>query len=363
MTIQPRQTARYYKSLRAAHLERADVLNDGQLTFYGDIYYDIKPETLLNRPLVIRSSPFRMLREIRRRGIEVLEINEPAMLIAWPDLIQILVGTSRLRRRGQLELVAYAITNMPVEEQIFAKLRFRSALIGKTSRWITRQVVKRLSRIAFGTSGSQALYLDLCPEAVPIIGRRFTAMPCPSEPNLLPEKIPFKVVFLGAFDERKGIRLLMAAWPHVATALEDARLTIIGKGPLEAEVSEWCRVTPTASLIADPARDRIAYELRSARVLVLLSQRVRGFREQIGLPILEGLSYGCTIVTTEETGISEELTEGGHFVLPAKASVSAVSETLSNALLNPVPVESVLSSLPAKDGRLLAHQWLMNGNV
>lgn len=355
------RTARYYKSLRAAHLERAELANDGQLTFYGTGYYDLSSLRSVDRPLVEQCTPLQMVRRIKRLGIRTLEVNEPAQVNAWPDLVQILIGTCGMRRRGELELVTYAIANFPVEEQIFARLGTRSAIIGKISRWFASQIIRRMSRIAFGTSGAEALYEDLCVGVVAKSGRRFTALPRRSELDV-PKKAPFSLVFVGAFDERKGIRLLMEAWPATSSTVSGSNLTVIGKGPLQAEVEEWCRSAPDATLIVDPPRHAITDVLRSASVLALLSQRVGGFREQIGLPILEGLAHGCTIVTTDETGIAAELTEAGHFVIPAGSSTIAVSRALTEALLNPLPPESVLSQLPRNDGRLIAHYWMMKGN-
>jgi glycosyltransferase involved in cell wall biosynthesis len=89
---------------------------------------------------------------------------------------------------------------------------------------------------------------------------------------------------------------------------------------------------------------------------VLPSQPSATWREQVGLPIVEGLSYGCTIVTTTETGLAGWLSEHGHRVVAADADDGELAAAVAAALLN--PVEDVVASLPDHDGRLAADAWM-----
>jgi hypothetical protein len=69
---------------------------------------------------------------------------------------------------------------------------------------------------------------------------------------------------------------------------------------------------------------------------------VRGWREQLGLPILEGLSHGSRIVTASETGLAPDLSRDGHFVI-AQAS----PEVLKTALLRSMEEEADTKTIPA----------------
>jgi glycosyltransferase involved in cell wall biosynthesis len=47
--------------------------------------------------------------------------------------------------------------------------------------------------------------------------------------------------------------------------------------------------------------------LRTSAVVAMPSVRRPGWREQIGLPLVEGLTHGCRVVTTAETGLADDL--------------------------------------------------------
>ena len=107
--------------------------------------------------------------------------------------------------------------------------------------------------------------------------------------------------------------MLAAAWPLVvAEARPDATLTLLGKGALEQEARALSVAEPSVAVEVDPSRPRIHSVLDEARVLVLPSQPRPDWREQVGLPIVEGLAAGCPVVTTTETGIAGWLDEHGH---------------------------------------------------
>jgi glycosyltransferase involved in cell wall biosynthesis len=111
-------------------------------------------------------------------------------------------------------------------------------------------------------------------------------------------------------------------------------------------------------LEVDPGRDRIHAVLHEASALVLPSQPSPTWREQVGLPIVEGLSHACTIVTTAETGLADWLRERGHGVAVDPASPAELAEIIRTVLAHPVDPEAVLAALPARDGRLVADDVL-----
>ena len=91
---------------------------------------------------------------------------------------------------------------------------------------------------------------------------------------------------------------------------------------------------------------------------VLLSQPTPTWREQVGLPVVEGLAHGCTVVTTTETGLAGWLAAHGHEVLPPGAPDGEVAAAVDRALGRRRPAGDVLADLPAADGRLAADRWM-----
>jgi glycosyltransferase involved in cell wall biosynthesis len=168
------------------------------------------------------------------------------------------------------------------------------------------------------------------------------------------------VLFLGAFDERKGLRVLAAAWPEVHRQRPDARLTLVGKGPLAGLAEDLAADRPEVDLVVDPPRPRIHEALRSAALVVLASQRTATWREQVGLPLVEGLAHGCAVVTTAETGLADWLAADGHRVVDVSAGSGALAAAIVAGLDERRSRASVLAGLPEIDGRLAADAWMFS---
>ena len=81
-----------------------------------------------------------------------------------------------------------------------------------------------------------------------------------------------------------------AARPPTHVGGADATLALLGKGALEQEARALSVAQPSVTLEVDPPRPRIHSVLDDSRVLVLWSQPSPTWREQVGLPIVEGLS-------------------------------------------------------------------------
>ena len=171
------------------------------------------------------------------------------------------------------------------------------------------------------------------------------------------------MIFVGAFTERKGVPLLLQAWPEVRRLHPHAELLIVGKGRLEAEVIAAGEAPLGIRVNIDPERRVIHDLLETSAILVLPSQPSPTWREQVGLPIVEGLSHGLTIVTTEETGLAEWLEENGHHVVHDPRSVTELARALSIALETRRPAQAVLAALPIRDGRLAADDWLFSARL
>ncbi|UVF79141.1 glycosyltransferase family 4 protein [Gordonia mangrovi] len=166
------------------------------------------------------------------------------------------------------------------------------------------------------------------------------------------------VLFLGAFEDRKGVLELVDAWPAVRAAAPSAELIVVGKGPLEPEVRRRvAEMKPAARVVVDPPRSEIFSLLADAKVVVLLSKRELGWREQVGLPICEGLASGCEIVTTGETGLAEWLASNGHRVIP-EPSTDSIVDALAAAIFDERLPQEIIESLPLEDGRLIADRWM-----
>ncbi|WP_285026175.1 glycosyltransferase [Plantibacter sp. ME-Dv--P-122b] len=362
MTQKP--IARYYRGARTTHLERLHDSAPGDF-FYQKPMYDFD---MTRAPAGVRveQTSFAHIATLVLKGTySRLEIVEPYAPSALPQnlIISAAARIGRLFHRQPTQLVTYAIENADLPRKVASSTHLPVAVTRALLRLTVGFCYRSLTRVVFGTADAETNYEALLgarmkrrpPETTLIWG-----LPTAHPSALVGEgdKPASKVLFVGALDERKGIRQLMDSWSDVLAASPDAELQILGKGPLEAEVLSWAQTAPRTTVIIDPARDIIFEAQRQADVAVLLSQPFTNWKEQIGLPIVEGLSVGTEIIASSETGIADWLENHGHRVLAPQAPRGELTRAVVDALRSRRARSAVLADLPQVDGRFAADRWL-----
>jgi len=313
------------------------------------------PPRQLSRPATVIT--------LLRTPYRAVEVAEPAVVDRWLDLfaqitairIRSLVSWRRTR------IVAYCIGIADPQFEVMARWRFPRR-VAKWITWLALNVLVRMTdRLAFGTTGSMQMYESYVGTRALTGARVFEAIPapCPCLATSAEVRLP-RLLFVGALEERKGITALMDAWEIVRSDNADLpSLAIIGKGSLSDEVQLWAADKPEVEVLIDPPREAIHHALRTSAALVLLSQPWRHWREQIGLPILEGLSHGCEILTTTETGLAHWLEANSHTVLDPASRPSDVARAIVDTLMRATTRRGSLDALASQDQRLAADHWLM----
>ena len=289
----------------------------------------------------------------------VIEVVEPLYVQYWPASF-VIAGLSSMMARflgRKQQVVTYAIENLPVSQVLRAeRVRLRGAIVQRVMVTGWKLSSRLIDRIAFGSPLARDVYgaSGLCAGAE---NEDFLELPaacaCPPQAS----RSPLSTVFVGEFSFRKGIRDLMTVWPLVLQELPEAQLTLIGFGPLEREVAAFAECHRNVQVVINPPRAAVHEAFRRAQVCVLPSRRVPEWREQIGLPITEGLAHGCHIVTTSETGLAPWLLAHGHSVCEPGDSV-ALQREIIGALTGGTAEAPGVASLPAIGGRHEAQQWL-----
>jgi glycosyltransferase involved in cell wall biosynthesis len=260
--------------------------------------------------------------------------------------------------------VTYAIGNidphtLPKPAPWWPRLGRRLDLL--LAHWVWR----RVDRVVFGTETARQLYGTVFGVAERR-GLRWTTMEAlPAECGCLADggKTPGRLLFLGDLSQRKGFDSVLAAWTTVRHQVPSAVLTVIGRGALLDDAYAAAREDSRVHVIADPPREVVHAELRRASVVVLPSRRQGAWREQVGLPIVEGLAHGCTVVTTDETGIAGWLARNGHGVVPADSVAELLAPVLAETAARPLDAGTVRASLPRRDSRLESDAWLFAREV
>ncbi len=125
------------------------------------------------------------------------------------------------------------------------------------------------------------------------------------------------VVFSGRFDQRKGIVYLLEAWKIAASAVPDARLLLLGDGPLLRDMKDRAASLNIASSVVFNGRvENVPDLLRASDVFVLPSL-------QEGMPnaLLEAMACGLPPVATRIGGVTDIVRdrENGLLVQPRDA--------------------------------------------
>ena len=355
------QVARYYRGARTVHIERLQTFVPGDFLYFKPMY-DFDDVLASTTPGVRRVGFLHVFKSVLSRRYEVLELAEPFTPSALPQNLALALA-SRLSSVGgkpPTRFVTYAIENADLSSKIALKLKVPNAFIKPLISSLVHFCYKRFDRIVFGTAAAESNYRDL-------LGARRFAGKSPKHTLIwgLPTSHlaetsarPPRLVFLGAFDDRKGLVQLMQAWDEIRRQLPSATLTILGKGERVSEVRAWAEARAEVELHLDPSRNVISKELTASKALFLLSQPTPLWKEQIGLPILEGLEVGLEIVASSETGIAGWLDSHGHQVLDASAPSAEIASAVRAALSSTRAPSDITRDLPEVDGRLAADKWL-----
>jgi len=339
--------------VRSAHLERAH--ESPSAIVYLRHRYDFE-ESLTEGLEIVQRRLLSAAMLVARSRLDVLEINEPLMRSALPvTALAVALLAAQPKTRRPL-VVAYAIENAdPFRD---GRRGLKARIKRARDRALARFVWSRVSRVAFGTPGSMACYSEILGPPRRAAVRLIPALPARRSPPPSSGE-EGRVLFLGAFVARKGFPLVVRAWERVIELRPDAHITVLGKGQMEDVARSFARAHPSAEVVVDPPRERIRAELGRARVLVLPSQPQGGWREQVGLPIVEGLEAGCRIVTTDQTGLAAWLRDRGHSVLDAPTDLTDLAEAIAVQLA--VEVGDAALDLPDRDGRAEADEWMLGG--
>jgi phosphatidylinositol alpha-mannosyltransferase len=151
---------------------------------------------------------------------------------------------------------------------------------------------------------------------------KVTVIPNAVEVSAVPdvEKVPTRVAFVGRDDPRKGLEVLLEAWPGVAGAVPGAELVVLG---VERRDSSGVRFLGRV-----PDADKMA---ALAAAGVFCAPNIGG--ESFGITLVEAMSAGCRIVASDLPGFREVLGGLGDLVPPGDPE--ALAGALVSALAAP----------------------------
>ena len=128
------------------------------------------------------------------------------------------------------------------------------------------------------------------------------------------------MLFVGRLIEKKGLGDLLDAM----TAVPDARLLIVGDGPLRPELEAEARLRVAAEFAGWLAPEDVARRFEEARVLCVPSRRAAsGDAEGLPTVILEAGARGLPTVGTRHSGIPEAIADAAAGCWPTRVTSRA----------------------------------------
>ena len=188
---------------------------------------------------------------------------------------------------------------------------------------LSRQVWKRASSVVANSQGLKDLAMKSSPgQPIDVIPNGVDADSFPVRKRFLEDDI-LRILFVGRLIPRKGVKYLLEA----ITGMKNVRLTIVGDGPLLAELrkaSAGMDVHFTGTL----AHDELKKIYSEHDVFVLPS-----LNEGMSNTVLEAMAAGLPVIVTDIGG-TKELIDGNGFVV-AKENAEALHSSLQKFLEEP----------------------------
>jgi phosphatidyl-myo-inositol alpha-mannosyltransferase len=174
------------------------------------------------------------------------------------------------------------------------------------ARMLGGSIRTAVSEVAAGALPPSWAPVEIIPNAIDVAGLSLDA-----------DRDPDRVVFVGRDDPRKGLDVLLAAWPEVRAAIPSARLRVVGadRSPLSG-----------VSFLGRLGEMEKRSELAGASVAV--APNLGG--ESFGIVVAEAMAAGCAVVASDLPAFRAVLGTAGRLVPPGddRALAGAIVDLL-----------------------------------
>jgi len=153
--------------------------------------------------------------------------------------------------------------------------------------------------------------------------------------NFTPKKKDKKILVVSRLFERKGIQYVIEAMKDI----KDYKLVICGAGPYKEQLEKQINRLnlDNVCLLGYVSEEKLKYEYETSSIFVLSSSA-----ENFPVVLLEAMSAGCAIITTNVTGCPEAVGDAALLVNPKN------SEEIHKALLKLIENDKLRNELSLK---------------
>ncbi len=204
--------------------------------------------------------------------------------------------------------------------------------------------------LAYSNLGAEQYRAAGVPPERILVATNAVSPPPPSLPERPPlaERSP-RLLFVGRLQARKRVDLLLRA---CASLEEQPDLWVVGDGPARSELESLAReVYPRASFAGAQHGQALDWFFARADLFVLPGTG--------GLAVQEAMGHGLPVIVAEGDGTQNDLVAEGNGWLVPPGDVNALSETLREALANPIQ----LREMGVKSHRLVQERFNIDAMV
>ena len=137
-----------------------------------------------------------------------------------------------------------------------------------------------------------------------------------------------RIMFVGALSEVKGVTCLIKAFQGVHRQVPDSRLVLVGSGPKARAYEGYAKTLNLDGAVEfeGPVRDdNKLIELYSRSDVVVLPSNVGG---PISVTLLEGMSMGRAVISTNVPGGIPDVLGGGNGILVERGNESQLEDSM-----------------------------------
>lgn len=169
------------------------------------------------------------------------------------------------------------------------------------------------------------------------------------------------VLYVGRLTEKKGVRYLLEGIANVKKYYPDVRLTVVGSGELESELTELAHILGLAETVhfTGGLPNILLPDLyRVHNIFVAPSIEARdGDTEGFGLTLVEAGMSGCLVISTGVGGSSDIVVNGETGLIVKQKDSYAIEQALKFAFENPEKMEEIARNTVMKFNRI--YDWLI----
>ncbi len=248
----------------------------------------------------------------RRFGIDVFHFNGgPGGVVLLKSAPRPLLYTAHHTYAQQSRLV-------PGQSWKRAFVRFEAASYAQAS--LVAAVTPSTAKAVEGELGRPSPRVIVVPSGID--ENRF----CPAEAP----KLEGSVLFVGRLDARKNLIYLLDAWRHVRRRAPNARLYVIGDGPLRRKAERFIGsngLSASVTLLGKVSEDELVRWYRQAWCVAVPS-----IFEGLGLAALEALACATPVVAADTDGLRDVVRDGIDGLLAPLDDAVAFADALAQVL-------------------------------